>query len=331
AASSARPRSSSVRSTRWRGRCRRRSSPARTRVTPERSRPSPTRHAPRSSPSRTWRAAWSSNGTSSVSSRSVRAPRLQRKPCRGGHARDPSPGEPRRAARRDRLGEGAPRGASRAGCGQGAAMDGGQHLPLHRLPDDRRGGARRGRPDAERAMKQAHRVVGTSARRADAVAKVTGGARYTVDLSVPGMAYAFVVRSTRAHAAITGIDRTAAAASPGVIRVLIGDDLLAAGLTPYYGHVVLDHPVLAIERVRFQGEPVAVVVAETKREAAEAAELVDVSYEDLPVVIDAQEALKPDAPVLHERRGERVGDEGMDEGEKGLVGNVCAIARVEWG
>ncbi|TMG57818.1 MAG: hypothetical protein E6H84_00230 [Chloroflexi bacterium] len=180
-------------------------------------------------------------------------------------------------------------------------------------------------------MKQAHRVVGTSARRADAVAKVTGGARYTVDLSVPGMAYAFVVRSTRAHAAITGIDRTAAAASPGVIRVLIGDDLLAAGLTPYYGHVVLDHPVLAIERVRFQGEPVAVVVAETKREAAEAAELVDVSYEDLPVVIDAQEALKPDAPVLHERRGERVGDEGMDEGEKGLVGNVCAIARVEWG
>src|SRR5207248_3034909 len=83
-----------------------------------------------------------------------------------------------------------------------------------------------------------------------------------------------------------------------------------------------------IERVRFHGEPVAVVVAETKREAAEAAELVDVSYEDLPAVIDADEALKPDAPVLHERRGERVGDEGMDEGEKGLVGNVCAIARV---
>ena len=180
-------------------------------------------------------------------------------------------------------------------------------------------------------MKRAHRVVGTPARRADGVAKVTGAARYAVDLSVPGMAYAAVVRSTRAHAKITGIDRTAAAASPGVIRVLIGDDLLAAGLTPYYGHVVLDHPVLAIERVRFHGEPVAVVVAETKREAAEAAELVDVSYEDLPAVIDADEALKPDAPVLHERRGERVGDEGMDEGEKGLVGNVCAIARVGWG
>jgi CO/xanthine dehydrogenase Mo-binding subunit len=113
--------------------------------------------------------------------------------------------------------------------------------------------------------------------------------------------------------------------------VLTGEDLLAAGLTPYYGHVVLDHPVLAIERVRFHGEPVAVVVAESKREAAEAAELVDVAYEDLPVVIDAHDALQPGAPDLHERRGERVGDEGMDEGEGGLERNVCAIARVGWG
>ena len=132
------------------------------------------------------------------------------------------------------------------------------------------GDARRGttgRADAERAVTAEHRVVGTSARRVDGIAKVTGAARYTVDLSVPGMAHAIVVRSTRAHARIASIDRAAAATSPGVIRVLTGDDLLAAGLTPYYGHVVLDHPVLAIERVRFHGEPVAVVVAETRREA----------------------------------------------------------------
>jgi CO/xanthine dehydrogenase Mo-binding subunit len=176
-----------------------------------------------------------------------------------------------------------------------------------------------------------HRVAGTPARRVDGIAKVTGAARFTVDLSVPGMAYASVVRSTRAHARIASIDRAAAAASPGVLRVLTGEDLLAAGLTPYYGHVVLDHPVLAIERVRFHGEPVALVVAETKREATEAAELVEVAYEELPAVIDAHDALKPDAPILHERRGERVGDEGMDQGEGGLVGNVCAIARVGWG
>jgi len=176
-----------------------------------------------------------------------------------------------------------------------------------------------------------YRVVGSSALRLDGVAKVTGAARYAIDLSVPGMAHAVVVRSTRAHARITGIERAAASASPGVIKILTGGDLVAAGLTPYYGHVVLDHPVLAIERVRFHGEPVAVVVADTKREAAEAAELVEVSYADLRSVIDADEALAPDAPLLHERRGERVGDEGMDEGEGGLVGNVCAIARVGWG
>jgi len=175
------------------------------------------------------------------------------------------------------------------------------------------------------------KVAGTSARRVDAIAKVTGAARYTVDLSVSGMAHAIVVRSTRAHARITKIDRAAAAAGPGVLRVITGDDLLAAGLTPYYGHVVLDHPVLAIERVRFHGEPVAVVVAETRREAAEAAELVDVRYEELPAVIDADDALKPDAPILHTQRGERVGDEGMDQGESGLVGNVCAIAGLGWG
>ncbi len=180
-------------------------------------------------------------------------------------------------------------------------------------------------------MSVEHRVAGTPARRVDGIAKVTGAARFTVDLSVPGMAYASVVRSTRAHARIASIDRAAAAASPGVLRVLTGEDLLAAGLTPYYGHVVLDHPVLAIERVRFHGEPVALVVAETKREATEAAELVEVAYEELPAVIDAHDALKPDAPILHERRGERVGDEGMDQGEGGLVGNVCAIARVGWG
>ena len=185
--------------------------------------------------------------------------------------------------------------------------------------------------DAKESMTAEHRVAGTSARRVDGIAKVTGAARYTVDLSVPGMAHAIVVRSTRAHARIASIDRAAAAASPGVLRVITGEDLLAAGMTPYYGHVVLDHPVLAIERVRFHGEPVALVVAETRREAAEAAELVEVTYEELPAVIDADDALKPDAPILHEQRGERVGDEGMDQGEGGLVGNVCAIATVGWG
>jgi CO/xanthine dehydrogenase Mo-binding subunit len=176
-----------------------------------------------------------------------------------------------------------------------------------------------------------YRVVGTSAPRADGIAKVTGAARYAIDLSVPGMAHVIVVRSTRAHAHIRGIDRAAAAAAPGVLRVITGDDLLAAGLRPFYGHVILDHPVLAIGKVRFHGEPVALVVAESRREAAEAADLVEVDYEDLPSVTDALEALKPDAPILHEERGERVGDEGFEGGEAGISGNISSIAQFGWG
>jgi CO/xanthine dehydrogenase Mo-binding subunit len=182
------------------------------------------------------------------------------------------------------------------------------------------------------------RVAGTSAPRVDGVAKVTGAARYAVDLSVPGMVYAVAARSTRAHAAIVAVDGAAALASPGVLRVITGKDLVDAGVTPYYGHVVLDHPVLAIDRVRFIGEPVALVVAESRREAAEAAELVDISYQDLAAVVDADAALGPDAPILHEQRRPRVGDEGLDggeselrTGESELVGNICAIARVGWG
>lgn len=180
-------------------------------------------------------------------------------------------------------------------------------------------------------MSTEYRVVGTDAKRADGIAKVTGAARFTIDLGVPGMAHAIVVRSTHAHARIARIESDAAERSPGVLKVITGADLLAAGYTPYYGHVVLDHPVLAIGKVRYHGEPVALVVAETRLAASEAADLVEIEYEDVPFVIDADDALRPDAPLIHERRGERVGDEGMDQGEGDLTGNVCAVARVEWG
>jgi CO/xanthine dehydrogenase Mo-binding subunit len=175
------------------------------------------------------------------------------------------------------------------------------------------------------------RVAGTSAPRTDGIAKVTGAARYAVDLAVPGMAHAIVVRSTRAHARVVRIAREEAERAPGVLRVITGEDLVKAGLLPYYGHVVLDHPVLAQRKVRYRGEPVALVVAENRLDAAEAADLVEVEYDDLAVVIDADEALGEHAPILHEERGERVGDEGMDQGEGELVGNVCAISRVAWG
>jgi len=180
-------------------------------------------------------------------------------------------------------------------------------------------------------MSEERRAAGRPAKRLDGVAKVTGAARYAVDLSVPGMAHALMIRSTRAHARIARIERAAAQRAPRVLKIITGDDLVAAGLTPYYGHVVLDHPVLAIGKVRYHGEPIVLVVAETRLDAAEAADLVEIEYEDLPTVMDADEALSADAPILHDERGERVGDEGMDQGEGELVGNVCAVSRVAWG
>jgi CO/xanthine dehydrogenase Mo-binding subunit len=174
-----------------------------------------------------------------------------------------------------------------------------------------------------------HRVVGRSLPRLDGMAKVTGAARYAIDLAVPGMLHAHVVRSQRAHARLVGIATGEAAAVPGVVRVVTAADL--EGLVPYYGHVVLDHPILAIERTLFHGEPVALVVAESRAAAAEAADLVEVEYEDLPDVTDPLEALEEGAPVLHPVRGERVGDEGFDAGAPELTGNLCAVCELGWG
>jgi CO/xanthine dehydrogenase Mo-binding subunit len=172
-------------------------------------------------------------------------------------------------------------------------------------------------------------VVGRSVPRLDAVAKVTGAARFAIDLTLPGMLHACVVRSERAHALIRRIDVEPTAALDGVVRVVTADDL--GGLVPYFGHVVLDHPILAMGRTLYQGEPVALVVAESPAVASAAAARVGVDYQDLPAVIDAEQALRPEAPVLHPDRGARVGDEGFEGGGGELEGNVCAACEVGWG
>ena len=130
--------------------------------------------------------------------------------------------------------------------------------------------------------------------RRDAWEKVTGRARYAVDMDLPNMAHAAVVRSERAHAYITGIDRAEAEAAPGVIAVVTSEDL--GDLGRRFGHIVPDHAILADGKVRYYGEPVTVVVAETAHEAADAAELVWVDYDDLPALTDAASALASDAP-----------------------------------
>jgi carbon-monoxide dehydrogenase large subunit len=138
---------------------------------------------------------------------------------------------------------------------------------------------------------------------------LTGSGRYTADWTLPGQLHAAFLRSDHAHAAVRGIDVSAALAAPGVAAVLTGADMVAAGydrgqaLMPFKGRGEAlrqpPRPALALDRVRFVGEPVALVVAATAAQAQDAAELILVDYDTLPAVADAAAALAPGAPLLH--------------------------------
>ena len=149
-------------------------------------------------------------------------------------------------------------------------------------------------------------VVGTSIARVDARAKVTGEAEYPGDLAMPGMLHAKILFAGRPHARILSIDTAEAEAVPGVVAVFTAKDVPVNE----YGLQTPDQPVLCgpgssrpgADVVRFVGDQVALVVAETERAAARARDLVRVEYEVLPVLTDPFEALKPDAPQLHPYR-----------------------------
>jgi CO/xanthine dehydrogenase Mo-binding subunit len=170
---------------------------------------------------------------------------------------------------------------------------------------------------------------GRSIIRLDARAKVTGRAVFATDESFPGAATAKVVRSDVGHAKVTRIDVDRASGAPGVIAVLTSTDL--TGLFPRFGHIVADHPILAIGKVRYYGEPIALVIGETAYAAADAAELVEVEYEELPLVMDAESALLSDAPRLHET-GYEVGDDSFGEAIPMTTRpNVAHEAAMGWG
>lgn len=134
--------------------------------------------------------------------------------------------------------------------------------------------------------------------RPDLIEKVMGRAEYVTDLTVPGMLHGFVVRSPAIHARIVSIDSSVARSMDGVVDVLIGEDVASFG---NWGVVLKDRPIIATDRVRYVGEPVAVVIADTIEIAENAAELVDVEYDDLPRATTIQEALAEEAPLIHER------------------------------
>jgi CO/xanthine dehydrogenase Mo-binding subunit len=142
-------------------------------------------------------------------------------------------------------------------------------------------------------------LIGASLPRPDAYGKVTGNTAYPADLLRPGMLHLQVVFAHRPHARILHIDTSAALQYPGVVAVLTAEDV------PYnaYGLVEDDQPVLCHDVVRFEGDKVALVVAESKQAAIAGTKLVNVTYEDLPAVTDPQAALTPDAPLVHTQRG----------------------------
>ena len=164
--------------------------------------------------------------------------------------------------------------------------------------------------------------------RRDAWEKVTGRARFAIDMVLPNMAHAAVVRSERAHAYITGIERAEAEAAPGVIAVVTADDL--GDLGRRFGHIVPDHAILADGKVRYYGEPVAVVVAETPHEAADAAALVWVDYDDLPALTDAARALASDV-LIHEQSYVEPGQEFLGVAPAASAGNVAHRDELAWG
>jgi carbon-monoxide dehydrogenase large subunit len=147
--------------------------------------------------------------------------------------------------------------------------------------------------------------IGRSLKRREDFKFITGKGRYTDDLKVPGMLHLAILRSPHAHAVIKQVDLTAANAAPGVRLVLSGADLSGkiGSIVPNWiipGTKVPARPVVAIDRVRFVGECVALVVAETQAMAHDAVGLIEVDYKTLPAVVDEDAAIRDGAPQLHD-------------------------------
>lgn len=145
--------------------------------------------------------------------------------------------------------------------------------------------------------KQELTVVGKSIPRVDGFEKVTGQAVYGMDFKLPGMLYAKVLRSTHAHARLVRIDTSKARKLPGVRAVITAKDVPLN----LYGAVIKDTRFMALDKVRYMGEAVAAVAAVDEEVAQEALALIEVEYQPLPAVFGPREAMKPDAPLIHER------------------------------
>jgi carbon-monoxide dehydrogenase large subunit len=149
----------------------------------------------------------------------------------------------------------------------------------------------------------ATQLIGSRIKRREDPRLIMGRATYVDDIQIPRMTYAAILRSPYAHARILSINVDKAKALPGVVTVLTGADLQGKNVPCGWtlpDMKVAPHPALAVGKVRYTGDAVAVVVAEERYLARDALDLIEVDYEPLPVVVDAEKAIQPGAPQLHE-------------------------------
>ncbi|MFJ2716265.1 aerobic carbon-monoxide dehydrogenase large subunit [Streptomyces sp. NPDC087437] len=159
---------------------------------------------------------------------------------------------------------------------------------------------------------------------------VRGHGTYVDDVRLPGMLHGAILRSPLAHARIVSVDTSAAEAHPKVKAVITGETLAGLGLAWMPTLSYDTQAVLATDKVRFQGQEVAFVVAEDRYAARDALELIDVEYEPLPVVVDARRALDPDAPVIRDDKDQQTDNHIFDwsAGDKERTDEVFAAAGV---
>src|ERR1700735_17100 len=152
----------------------------------------------------------------------------------------------------------------------------------------------------------AERYTGTSVKRSEDPRILTGRGRYVDDIKLPGMLHAAFVRSPLAHGQVLAVDASAARELPGVVAVYTGADLAEMtlpGQDPLFammggGGPAPEYTLLATDKVRFVGDPVAIVVAESRYLAEDGCELVEVDYADLPAIVDARAALAAGSPAV---------------------------------
>ena len=168
-------------------------------------------------------------------------------------------------------------------------------------------------------------VVGKRTPRLDGRAKVTGAARYTADVALPGMLYARIIRSPHPHARVRSVDTSAADKHPGVRATHVLEHLLGSAVLRDKSQ----EPASRFPVVRYIGQPIAAVAATTQAGADEAALLVKIDYETLPFVVDLEDAKKPGAPVVFPGPADQAGSAGGGGGPAGVpqTGNVRGPAR----